>query len=778
MEISSLHVRRAKSIILNFVLITITTAFILFSDIAKTSWNSPYPNLENSDKKTLYSSFSAPPKHLDPVRSYSSNEWAIISQIYEPPLQYHYFKRPYELQPLTLTSMPMVVFLDKNLEPVSESQKQKGEFVYTRYNFELRDDVYYQPHPAFAKNNAGYLYHRLEQNFETLRRQNKSEKIAALKQIKTIADFEKVDSRQLIADDYIYAIKRMAVRQYHSPVLDTMKKYIVGLDAFSQKVSQKLKTELVSSGKSLKEHYFDLGQYGIEGVQKHSDSSFSILLKGHYPQFLYWMSMNFFAPVPWEAMKFYQQPFMNERNLTLDTSPVGTGPFYLAENNPNQRMRLVKNPNYHSEFFPKVPDEFTKAQKQTYQADEGKPLPLIDEVVYSLEKESVPLWNKFLQGYYDASGVSSDSFEQAISVSSSGNLGLTPVMQEKGIQFLNAIQPTIFYFGFNMADPVVGGYSQKQQKLRQAISIAINFEEYISIFLNGRGVAAQGPIPPGIFGHKSLPAGMNSSVYQSEEGRVVRKSISKAKKLLEEAGYPGGKKADGSPLQLYYDTAATGPDSQSMLNWYRKQFAKLGIELIIRATDYNRFQDKVRGAKVQMFSWGWNADYPDPENFLFLLYGGNAAINTNGSGINSANYDNPEFNRLFEQIKTMESSPERLLLIEQMVEIAQQDAPWVWGFYPKSLALYHSWVSNFWPNAMANNTLKYRNLDTQLRNEKQAMWNQPILWPFVVLMVLVLISIWPLYAAYRKRQNLRVKTELEDNFEIHSDELNRKIKEL
>lgn len=776
MKISSFHDDKKILVLISFLFLCALSMLMQYTNV-NASWNSPNVTSSNSNKKTLYSSFSASPKHLDPVRSYSSNEWAIISQIYEPPLQYYYFKRPYELQPLTLKSMPKLVFLDKNFQRVSESQKNNGQFDYTRYDFELREDVFYQPHPAFAKNNNGYLYHRLDKKIETLKKQNNPEKVSELESIKKLSEFAKVGSRQLVADDYIYAIKRMAVRQNHSPILDTMKQYIVGLDAFSQSISQQLKSELETSGKSLKEHYFDLGQHGIKGVKKHSDFSFSILIKGHYPQFLYWMSMNFFAPIPWEAMKFYQQPFMNERNLTLDTSPVGTGPFYLAENNPNQRMRLVKNPNFHPEAFPEVPNDFPENLKQNYQKDTGKTLPLIDEVIYSLEKESVPLWNKFLQGYYDASGVSSDSFDQAISVSSNGNLGLTSAMKEKGIQFLNAIQPTIFYFGFNMADPTVGGYSEKQQKLRQAISIAINFEEYISIFLNGRGVAAQSPIPPGIFGHQSLPAGINSQVYHLDGERIKRKSLQEAKQLLADAGYPNGKKSDGTPLQLFYDTAATGPDSQSMLNWYRKQFAKLGIELVIRATDYNRFQDKVRGAKVQMFSWGWNADYPDPENFLFLLYGGNAAINTNGSGINSANYDNPEFNRLFKQIKTMGNSPERLRLIEQMIQIAQKDAPWAWGFYPKSLALYHSWLRNLWPNAMANNTLKYRNVDAQLRSQQQEKWNQPIVWPLWILFAILLISIWPLYNAYRKRQNYRVQNHQEESVITHSDELNRKIKE-
>ena len=101
----------------------------------------------------------------------------------------------------------------------------------------------------------------------------------------------------------------------------------------------------------------------------------------------------------------------------------------------------------------------------------------------------------------------------------------------------------------------------------------------------------------------------------------------------------------GQPLVLYFDTAATGPDAKSRLDWLIKQFHKLDIQLVMRATDYNRFQDKMSKGNAQIFEWGWNADYPDPENFLFLLYGPNAKAGKDGE--NAANYENPEFDALF-----------------------------------------------------------------------------------------------------------------------------------
>lgn len=298
-----------------------------------------------------------------------------------------------------------------------------------------------------------------------------------------------------------------------------------------------------------------------------------------------------------------------------------------------------------------------------------------------MEKETIPYWNKFLQGYYDASGIASDSFDQAIQFAG-GDLTLTASMQAKEIQLQTAVASSIYYMGFNMLDTFIGGTGESARNLRQAIAIAMDYEEYISIFMNGRGVAAQGAIPPGIFGYQAGEQGINPYVYDWHKGRAQRKSISVAKQLMQEAGYPNGVDPQtGEALILYFDTAASGPDDRARLNWYRKQFAKLGIQLVIRATDYNRFQQKMRNGNAQVFMWGWNADYPDPENFFFLLYGPNAKAVHGGE--NAGNYQNPEFDRLFEQMNYMQNGPERLLLIEKMQDILRKDGPWLFGLHPK-----------------------------------------------------------------------------------------------
>ena len=233
---------------------------------------------------------------------------------------------------------------------------------------------------------------------------------------------------------------------------------------------------------------------------------------------------------------------------------------------------------------------------------------------------------------------------------------------------------------------------------------------------------------------------------------LQRRPIEEAKALLEQAGYPGGIDPEtGKSLILYYDVTATGPDSTALLNWFRKQFQKIGIDLVIRASDYNRFQDKMQKGTGQIFSWGWNADYPDPENFFFLLYGPHARAGEE-HGENAANYSNPEFDRLFERMKYLPDGEERQQVIDRMIGIVRNDAPWAWGFYPVDYALYHNWYGNTKPNLMANNTLKYRRIDPAERDRLRREWNQPVLWPVILLVVVLLASLVPAIMVYRRHE--------------------------
>ncbi len=752
---------------------TLMRALILFGLIFLAACsqpvNSPY-SVSSSNKTVLYSAFEERPKHLDPARSYSENEYVYLGNIYEPPLQYHYLKRPYQLEPQTAVAMPAVRYFDadgRELPPDAEV----GKIAASEYEIRLKPGIRYQPHPCFAKDAAG------KPRYVPI----KPEELA---RIDNFQGFTETGSRELIAEDYVYQIRRLAHPRVQSPILGLMADYIIGLKDLAKALGKAAK------GQS-KHAYLEIGKFEFQGAYTVDRYTYRVRIKGKYPQFVYWLAMPFFAPVPEEAERFYRQPGMAEKNFSLDWQPVGSGAYYLAENDPNRVMRLERNPYYHEDFYPAEGDPGDR--EAGLLADAGKRLPMVDTVIYSLEKEDVPYWNKFLQGYYDASGVSSDSFDQAIRMNADGQPDLTPDMRRRGIQLSTAARPSLNYMGFNMLDPVVGGLSERSRKLRQALSIAIDYDEFISIFLNGRGLPGQGPIPPGIFGHREGVAGINPVVFRADCGanaffppsskggrgdlatvtsaqstsksppaplyergesgcaKFKRRPLDEAKKLLAEAGYPNGRDAKtGQPLTLYFDTMASGPEAKSRMDWFRKQFAKLDIQLVIRATDYNRFQDKMNKGSEQIFEWGWNADYPDPENFLFLLYGPNKKVGVGGE--NAANYQNPRFDALFEKMKDMGNGPERQAAIDEMVRLVREDAPWVYAFHPKSFGLRHGWVKNAKPNLMAHNLLKYRRVDPAARSDYQAQWNRPVLWPVLVTLAVLAALVWPAVSAYRRRQ--------------------------
>jgi ABC-type transport system substrate-binding protein len=701
-------------------------------------WNSPYPP-DQAGKNILYSSFNARPKHLDPAQSYSSNEVVFTGQIYEPPLQYHFLKRPYQLESLTVTRVPEPYYLDAQGERLADDAPDTS-IAFSVYDIEIRSGIQYQPHPAFAKDDSGaFVYHNLD--------------ITDDNDISTLADFPLTGTRELVAADYVYEIKRLAHPHLHSPIFGLMADYIVGLKEYAatlQKAADKQATP-GDAPVTLK-----LGDFPLQGATVLDRYRYRVKVHGKYPQFRYWLAMPFFAPVPWEADVFYNQPGMKERNITLDWYPVGTGPYMLTVNDPNRQMVMERNPNFRGESYPDSgePGDIEAG----FLRDAGREMPFIDKVIYSLEKEAIPTWNKFLQGYYDASGVSSDSFDQAIQVSGGGDISLTPELEARGIHLNTAVSTSIFYMGFNMLDPVVGGNSERARLLRHAITIAMDYEEYISIFANGRGIPAQSPLPPGIFGYREGKAGVNPRLYDWTPQGQKRKSIEEARRLLAKAGYPDGRDVKtGKPLVLYLDATGGGPDDSARQNWIRKQFDKLDIQLQIRNTDYNRFQDKMLKGTAQIFQWGWNADYPDPENFLFLLYGKNAKFQKNGE--NAANYSNPEYDRLFDRMKSMPNGPARQAIIDRMIDILRRDAPWAFGFHPKQFVLYHDWYFNAKPNLMANNLLKYRRIDPQLREQKRHEWNQPVVWPLGLIGLLLVLMVAPAVIGYKRHENRRMLAE-------------------
>ncbi|MSQ71011.1 MAG: peptide ABC transporter substrate-binding protein [Betaproteobacteria bacterium] len=705
-------------------------------------WNDPYPAADRG-KNILYSSFTERPKTLDPARSYTSDEWDFIWQIYEPPLQYHYLRRPYELTTLTAETMPKARYYGADGKVLGE-QAPAAQVAYSEYEIRIRPGILYQPHPAFAGDASGKPVYLAMGERE-------------IREKFSLSDFPRTGTRELTAHDYVYQIKRLAHPRLASPIFGHMSEYIVGLKelaetlkAENQRMVAEHQSKFGAADRGLP--WLDLRRFDMDGVTVLDRHTYRVRIKGKYPQFLYWLATPFLAPMPHEAEQFHAQRGMNEgRNITLDWYPVGTGAYMLAENNPNARMVLDRNPNFRGEAYPA--DGAPGDREAGLLEDAGKIGPFIDRIVFSREKEGIPYWNKFMQGYYDQSGISSDNFDQAVQLNFEGQAQLSQEMEDKGIRLRTSVGTSTYYLAFNFLDPQVGGLSERAKKLRQAISIAVDWEEFISIFANGRGIAGMGPLPPGIFGYREDAEGVNPVVYDWVDGKLRRKPIEAAQKLLAEAGYAGGRDAaSGQPLVIYLDTVNRGPGDKARLDWYRRQFGKLNIQLEIRATDWNRFQEKIRAGNTQTFFLGWNADYPDPENFMFLLNGPQSRAKTQGE--NAANYQNPQYDLLFEQMKNMPNGAERQAVIDRMVTIARLDAPWVWGYHPKDYGLSHVWLKNVKPNNMARNGLKFHRVDTATRAARRAEWNRPLWWPPLLGLALLVLATLPAIRSYRRRERM------------------------
>ena len=703
--------------------------------------NSPYADGEEHEN-TLFTAFTQrSPRYLDPARSYSSDETPYTYNIYEPLYGYHYLKRPYELIARAAKAVAEPTYFDASgkVLPLTAPPDQVHESV---YEIKLTPGIRYQPHPAFAKSADGqYLYYPLAPD--------------ALVDRYAITDFPQTGTRELTAHDYVYAFRRLASPRVASPIYSTLAQHVVGFAAFGEQLKAQDATQRESLAPGENQlPWLDLRTDGFEGVQALDDHTLRIRVNGSYPQFKYWLAMTFTAPIPWEADRFYSQAGMIDHNLSLNTWPVGTGPYMMVESLQNRRHVLARNPNFRGEPYPCEGEPGDRARGLL--KDCGKMTPFVDRLVFNIEKESIPLQGKFMQGYYDLPQASRGDIGVSMLVAASDSVERAALYEERGIQLPTTVEASIFYLGFNMLDPVVGQgdtpeQAEKNRKLRQALSIVFNWEEYIAIFEQGQAQPAFGPVPPGILGYQEAPEGVNRTIYDMVDGKPKRKSLAQAKALLAEAGYPNGRHAlTGEPLVLYFDSAAGTGGSSPSLDWMRRQFGLLGIQLDIRATDYNRFQEKMSRGVAQMFMWGWIADYPDAENFLFLLYG--KQIKAGQGGENAANYQNPEYDALFVQMRDLPDGPEKEAIIDQMVKILQHDAPWMFGFYPKSGGAYQQWVYNAKPTQMVRNTLQYVRIDPALRVERIAQWNQPIWWPLLLVALALAVLVWPAWRTLRRQQ--------------------------
>ena len=471
--------------------------------------------------------------------------------------------------------------------------------------------------------------------------------------------------RKLTADDVIYSIKRFADANLNVQSYVLMQGMVEGMDAFREATKQ--------VGKAV-----DYAKLQITGLVKVDARHFTIKLTRPNHLALLPLAATQLSIVPREAVEHYKKEF--------ESHPVGSGPFKIKTFSRRGVMVLERNPNYHQVY----PSAGAPGDAEAgLLAAAGKKLPFLDEIELPLIEEAQPRMLKFLSGQIDWIGMDRDNFVKMAFKDDKG-YHLRPEYAGK-FTISSESSLSMDYWAFNLNDKLVG----KNKKLRQAIAYALDTPAFIDQMLNGRGTAIQTLVPVPIAGsERDLPS-----------VQWYKHDLEQAKKLLAEAGYPGGKGLP--PLVLEY--RASTVRTRQEFEFRRAQLAQVGITLQASFQTFSAFLKRVDEGNFQLASAGWQADYPDAENFYQLLYGKNLR-----PGPNYANYVNPEYDKLYEQARFMPNGPERYALFARMSELVRQDVPIIFTFSPTAVGLQQRWVKNLRHHMMIDAPLKYVDIDTAL----------------------------------------------------------------
>jgi oligopeptide transport system substrate-binding protein len=423
----------------------------------------------------------------------------------------------------------------------------------------------------------------------------------------------------------------------------------------------------------------------IAGFTRISDSEFEVELKRPVFQFLWVLTMFQTAIVPREAVEHYGD--------TFGSNPVGTGPYVLESWVPKQKLDLVRNPNYHESYYPEA-ELWSEEDREAGLADAaGARLPFADRIEFTMIIEEQPLYLEFRQGNLDWFELPYTYFGELFSKRTKR---LDRDARRAGYGYRAVPLLDMMFRAFNMEDPLVGGFEPEKVALRRAIAYAVDLREFNDVFYEGLAEIYDGPIPPGLDGHP-------------EGGRVPGAprgpDLEKARELLAEAGYPGGR---GLPPIRYYTNNSSL--NARMVELFRRQVGQIGVEIDAQLLDFSQLIEMTNKRQAPMFGFAWLSDYPDGENNLAMFYSKNVS-----PGSNHWNYVNPEFDDLYERAIVLEPGPERTALYEQMRDIVIRDTPIIGSMARTRYYMWQPWIKNARPTPSFWGWFKYLDIDESAR---------------------------------------------------------------
>ncbi len=478
--------------------------------------------------------------------------------------------------------------------------------------------------------------------------------------------------RELVAEDYVYAWKRLLDPRLRAPFLWYLDGKVAGAEAVLAKAKEAGRLDYDAP---------------IEGLRALDRYTIQLTLKEPDYVMLGYLSQAPMAAVAREVIEAYA-----DGTGWAMANPVGTGAYRLAQWRRGQKIVLEANPGYREEYFPTGGDA---ADRELVASMKGKRLPQAGRVEIAIIEESNPQLLAFDSGELDYANVPADLVPRVLEPGPK----LKPAYTAKKVRLERVMQPALSYCYFNMDDPVVGGYTPDRIALRRAILMGFNVPDLINVWYQGQAVRATQPIPPVVAGHS---AGFDVN---------VKYDPATAKALLDRFGYKdrdgdGWRDLpDGKPLVLSMGSSTSGRDRERDELWIKSMTA-IGVRIEFIKQKWPDLLKMGRAGKLQMWPVGWITTYGEGDAFMQLLYSHNIGQS------NYARFVNAEYDELYRQSKRIPDGPERSALYRKMATIVAAYNPWDLGVYRYENTLVYPWVKGYRKHVYNEHPWKYLDVDT------------------------------------------------------------------
>lgn len=526
--------------------------------------------------------------------------------------------------------------------------------------------------------------------------------------------------RELVAADLKFCILRMMDARTRSDGTWLFAERVRGIDAFVEAS----KSQTIPKDPHREAYTATEGYPEVDGIEVVDEHTIRFHLIEPYPMLTWVLAMGYASFYPPEAVAYYGN------NLAVHA--VGSGPYRLAHRPARLKHKLEfeRNPWYRDDPYPENGTEDMRDHV-------GQPMPFSPRVVLTVMEEDQPMWLYFLRGHLDRAGIPKDNFSQAIDTESGE---LLPSLAEQGIRLEKDSRLDIVYDAFNMESPVIGTPAgEKGRALRRAISLAMDNDWAIRHLYNGRAEEVQGPILREF--REFDPSFRNP--WKQQPGETRAQVLERARKVLADAGMPGGQGAPTLVKDIQTDTTGL-----QFFQSFKADMAAIGLNVESLQVQFPDMLRRIRNKEAQMWGAAWGADYPAAENFLQLFYGPNQSPGANGS-----NFDDPEFNRLYEEARSLPPSSARDEIYRAMERIVARECPWNFRLRRLNFNLSQPWLHGYRYNDLSTKYFKYCRVDDAKRRAALATRGTPSYGPALLAGgVLLLLVIVTMIAARRTRR--------------------------